>query len=57
MLMTAKVRGEERMRKAGRDRQTAEARRAPAGTVRNRLSLARRALAEAAGRYDDPTEK
>jgi hypothetical protein len=28
MLMTAKVRGEERMRKAGRDRQGAEARRA-----------------------------
>jgi RNA polymerase sigma-70 factor (ECF subfamily) len=29
----------------------------PAGTVRYRLSLARRALAEALGRYDDPAEK
>jgi RNA polymerase sigma-70 factor (ECF subfamily) len=28
----------------------------PAGTVRYRLSLARRAVAEALGRYDDPTE-
>ena len=29
----------------------------PAGTVRYRLSLARRAVAEALDRYDDPTEK
>jgi RNA polymerase sigma-70 factor, ECF subfamily len=29
----------------------------PAGIVRYRLSLARRALAEALDRYDDPTEK
>ena len=28
-----------------------------AGTVRYRLSLARRAVAEALDRYDDPTEK
>ena len=28
----------------------------PAGTVRYRLSLARRAVAEALDRYDDPTE-
>jgi len=29
----------------------------PAGTVRYRLSLARRAVAEALDRYDDPAEK
>jgi RNA polymerase sigma-70 factor, ECF subfamily len=29
----------------------------PAGTVRYRLSLARRAVAEALGRYDDPPEE